>query len=92
MTEDEERDDWHKNIGTLYHEGSLKDLVHCPSERDLTDWLQAMDAVCTAASGVLREGRSGYDITNMRWARYWILRGQKEAEALDLALNRMLSF
>jgi len=86
MTEDEERENWHNGIGTLYRESDIKELVNCPPERDLVDWLQAMDAVCTAASGVIK---TAYPMSQCAH-KTWILRGQEEAEALDRALNRLL--
>ena len=82
MTEDEERENWHNGIGTLYREADIRELVHCPPERDLVDWLQTMDMVCTAASGVLKMGRLLDQV--------WMVRGQAEAETLDQALNQLL--
>jgi len=85
MTEDEERENWHNGIGTLYRESDIKELVNCPPERDLVDWLKAMDEVCTAASGVLKKGK-----IHQLLGHFWMVRGQAEAEALDQALNRLL--
>ena len=87
-TEGEECNVWYEKIGLLYPESTLKDLVHCPPERDLTDWLKAMDAVCSAASGVLKQR----PVTTRRneHKKEWVIRGQLEADALDQALNRLL--
>jgi len=65
---------------------TVKELVHCPPERDLADWLKAMDEVCTAASGVMHHVYTSRD----RKRKTWIIRNQEQAEALDQALNRLL--
>jgi hypothetical protein len=87
-TEGEECNVWYKKVGLLYPESTIKELTHCPPERDLIDWLKAMDEVCTAASGVLKKVWP-----TTQWAhKVWAVRDQESAEALDQALNRILAY